>query len=221
MPYEVTVFQRTSGRPIASKVFVDFIPAYHYSREISRRGSVKIIHNGHVMDIYDIEKEIEKHLAQERLHEGNLNALQKTAAAAVMGLTTLGMPGQKYDFAREPSPIVKPVSNRIYKLLRAIAQVETGDRDTVGDNGEAMGPFQIHHDYWKDSRVPGNYEQCHNYNYSEKVVLAYWHRFAPEALKNNDFEVLARVHNGGPNGWRNPATLGYWEKVKKALSEGY
>ena len=28
---------------------------------------------------------------------------------------------------------------------------------------------------------------------------------------------LARIHNGGPNGYKNPATLGYWQKVKKYL----
>ena len=27
----------------------------------------------------------------------------------------------------------------------------------------------------------------------------------------------ARIHNGGPNGWKSPATIGYWSKVKKFL----
>ena len=30
-------------------------------------------------------------------------------------------------------------------------------------------------------------------------------------------EDLARIHNGGPNGFKNPATVAYWEKVKKYL----
>ena len=30
-------------------------------------------------------------------------------------------------------------------------------------------------------------------------------------------EDIARIHNGGPNGYKNPATLPYWEKVKKYL----
>ena len=30
-------------------------------------------------------------------------------------------------------------------------------------------------------------------------------------------EDLARIHNGGPNGYKKSATLGYWEKVKKYL----
>ena len=31
-------------------------------------------------------------------------------------------------------------------------------------------------------------------------------------------EDMARIHNGGPDGWKNPATAAYWEKVKKNLS---
>ena len=30
-------------------------------------------------------------------------------------------------------------------------------------------------------------------------------------------EVLARIHNGGPDGWRRPSTLNYWKKVKAAM----
>ena len=30
-------------------------------------------------------------------------------------------------------------------------------------------------------------------------------------------EDVARIHNGGPNGYKNPATKQYWEKVKRYL----
>ena len=30
-------------------------------------------------------------------------------------------------------------------------------------------------------------------------------------------EDIARIHNGGPNGYKNPNTVQYWEKVKKYL----
>jgi len=30
-------------------------------------------------------------------------------------------------------------------------------------------------------------------------------------------EDRARIWNGGPMGWRNKATIGYWNKVKKHL----
>lgn len=31
-------------------------------------------------------------------------------------------------------------------------------------------------------------------------------------------EDRARIWNGGPAGWKNPATLGYWEKVQTAMN---
>ena len=32
-------------------------------------------------------------------------------------------------------------------------------------------------------------------------------------------EDLARIHNGGPNGYKNKLTVKYWEQVKKHLCE--
>lgn len=104
------------------------------------------------------------------------------------------------------------------EVLDAIRQVETGGqknggRDAVGDGGAALGPFQIHRVYWQDSGVPGRYEQCKDPVYARRVVVAYMARYA----KGADAESMARIHNGGPNGARKPATLKYWEKVKKVL----
>jgi hypothetical protein len=31
-------------------------------------------------------------------------------------------------------------------------------------------------------------------------------------------EVLSRIHNGGPNGYKNPKTIKYWNKVKAILN---
>ena len=36
--------------------------------------------------------------------------------------------------------------------------------------------------------------------------------------RNATNEDIARIHNGGPNGWRNPNTEGYWRKVSAALN---
>ena len=30
-------------------------------------------------------------------------------------------------------------------------------------------------------------------------------------------EDLARIHNGGPDGYKKPATVGYWQKVQSHL----
>jgi hypothetical protein len=32
-------------------------------------------------------------------------------------------------------------------------------------------------------------------------------------------EIIARLHNGGPNGFRKSCTLKYWHKVKSVLNQ--
>lgn len=108
-------------------------------------------------------------------------------------------------------------------LLDAILQVESGgDDDATGDNGNALGGYQIWRVYWQDAtewctELGGEYEQVRSRAYAERVVVAYWHRYCRQALRDGDLEVLARVHNGGPKGATKPATLKYWVKVKAQL----
>ncbi len=107
------------------------------------------------------------------------------------------------------------------QFLKALHQVESGGREGViiGDNGKALGPLQIHRVYWNDvaSKVGGRYEDVTNYNYSTKVVLAYFLKYAKDALKNKDWETLAKIHNGGPKGHKKKSTEKYWQKVKSHL----
>jgi hypothetical protein len=106
------------------------------------------------------------------------------------------------------------------KLLRAIHKVETGGKigPILGDNGKALGPFQIHYGYWKDANVRGSYSDCKDYNYSVMVVTAYLNRYALNAVRTQDSETLARVHNGGPRGHMNINTKIYWKKVRNHLT---
>ena len=111
-------------------------------------------------------------------------------------------------------------------VLDAIRQVETGGHgdpaNAVGDNGAALGPYQIHQVYWADavqhdpSLVANGetYQSVRNAAYAERVILAYWSRYA----KSWDAQTLSRIHNGGPKGHVRKATLGYWAKVKAALA---
>jgi len=112
----------------------------------------------------------------------------------------------------------------ICRLLTAIQKVESGGaknggRDVVADRGRAIGPFCIWRSYWRDSRVPGRYEDCRSQTYAMAVVMAYWRRYAGAALAAVDAEVLARTHNGGPCGAEKVSTLGYWQKVKAELDK--
>jgi len=111
------------------------------------------------------------------------------------------------------------------KFLNAEIQVESSGRDNaVGDNGRAIGCLQIHRTCWEDARQFDsslgnyqNYSNCFNREYSCRVMSAYLHRYCPDAIRNNDFETMARVWNGGSNGRNSTRTLDYWRKVKAAL----
>jgi hypothetical protein len=108
------------------------------------------------------------------------------------------------------------------RILDAIRQVETGGEkdpaNAVGDGGKAIGPFQIHHAYWKDAvefdpSIGGKYSDCKDEAYARRIVVAYLTRYAP----NWSDETIARTHNGGPKGHKRPTTLSYWSKVRKIL----
>jgi len=105
-------------------------------------------------------------------------------------------------------------------LLRAIRAVETagsGSGRAVGDRGRSIGPYQISYSYWVDSRIRGTWERCHGRAYSEAVMLAYWKRHCPDAVRQRKFEALARIHNGSPNGQEKRTTFSYWQKVRRAM----
>ena len=81
-----------------------------------------------------------------------------------------------------------------------------------------MGPLQISRAYHKDAGVPFPYEWVSEPEYAARTVIAYWKRWCPDALRKEDLQTLARVHNGGPNGAKKKATLPYWHKVQKILN---
>jgi len=88
------------------------------------------------------------------------------------------------------------------KFWGALHQIETGSAlgAIIGDNGAALGPYQIHRAYFKDSKIKGDYTQCADLAFSRKVVTAYLQRYAPKpwAAGESGCEVLFRTHNGGP-----------------------
>lgn len=110
-------------------------------------------------------------------------------------------------------------------LLDAICKVESNcESDAVGDGGKAIGPFQIWRVYWSDAvefdpSIGGVYEDCLDKEYAEKVVRAYWRRYANERRLGRPVtdEDRARIHNGGPRGYNKKSTEKYWRKVKNVL----
>ena len=111
------------------------------------------------------------------------------------------------------------------EILSAIRFVESSNHPSPpdGDQGRAIGPFQIHPAYWMDAlaaqpEIGGDYQDCRTLDYARRIVAAYIQRYAPTAWRKGDAEVIARVHNGGPNGAELPGTLGYWELVRRRLT---
>jgi hypothetical protein len=107
-------------------------------------------------------------------------------------------------------------------LLDAIEQVESsgkGSNTPDGDNGKAIGPFQIHYVYWKDaveydkSLANGTYQKCRDPFYARKVARAYLTRYG----KGKTDLQMARIHNGGPQGHKKTATQDYSQKVQVVL----
>lgn len=108
---------------------------------------------------------------------------------------------------------------KLHLLFAAISRVETGGEPNpmyaVG-SAQEIGPYQITYEYFLDSGIQGTWTQnCLYYDRSEKVMIAYWNRYA----KQHTFEEYARLHNGGPHGMYNPQTLEYWEKVLEELNK--
>ena len=124
------------------------------------------------------------------------------------------------------------------ETLDAIRVVETGaepdeGRGAIGDDGNALGSYQIWKPYWTDAvernpslKVGGFERVLKDKAHSEKIVRAYMARYNKEALRRLEegrgsmADVLrtARIHNGGPKGYRKEATLKYAAKVRKELS---
>jgi len=117
-----------------------------------------------------------------------------------------------------------PAGTDTRRILDALRQVETGgSRDpdrAVGDNGKALGRFQIWEVYWQDaceydkSLRSRPYSDVTDPEYAKRVVIAYLSRYAPDW----SIDTVARIHNGGPRGAtgkRRRATDGYAAKAAK------
>ncbi len=110
-------------------------------------------------------------------------------------------------------------SGDLETLLDAIAQVESGNRpNAIGDKGRAIGAYQIHRAYWKDGtrilRVKWSYAEAFDPKKARRVTRAYLRHYG----KGRSLIEMARIHNGGPRGYRKRATLGYGRKVLSILS---
>ena len=140
-----------------------------------------------------------------------------------------------------PAPVELQERN-LDDLLDAIEWVESrGNASAIGDNGRAVGAYQIHKIYvddvnrilkgWKQQIgdqikeaggkglggwfVPYTYDDRRNRILSRDMTRVYLTYYSPS---NDNLEQMARIHNGGPNGWEKDSTKPYWLKVKARLN---
>lgn len=113
-----------------------------------------------------------------------------------------------------------------YELfLDSLAFVESGGNPrAVGDGGKAIGLFQIWKIYVDDvNRILGkpvfDYVDRLDSDKSRAMVRIYLKHYASEKRLGRPvtFEDMARIHNGGPDGWRKESTKKYWRKVKRIM----
>ena len=114
------------------------------------------------------------------------------------------------------SPAVQRIE--IEALLDVLACVESNNNpDAVGDRGRALGAYQIHQAYWEDGTrllgVSWPYRAALDPDKARCVVRAYvLHYGADRGLVD-----MARIHNGGPSGYRRRSTLSYAQRVNQLL----
>jgi len=112
----------------------------------------------------------------------------------------------------------------------ALAPLYAAIADVESDNGKTSGNvYQISVAYIADvNRITKNrYLFAEHERYvrwiAESMMAEYWkyygERYARATGKQPTAEVLARIHNGGPDGWRKEATLAYWRKVEARIEE--
>lgn len=113
-------------------------------------------------------------------------------------------------------------------VYSAIATVESNNNDrAVGDNGNAVGRYQIWKIYVDDVNRISNkkYTYADRYNAVKSLEMVkiytahYCKRYERITGKKANDEIIARIHNGGLNGWKKQATVKYWNKVNKEMNK--
>jgi len=119
------------------------------------------------------------------------------------------------------------MTNLIIRLIPLLIAVESRGNPTArGDNGASVGILQIQAGCIQDvNRIyKTNYtwpKHALNAHTAQKIChlyLAYWGEQYERVIgRKASMETLARIWNGGPNGWNKRQTQKYWRKVKRLL----
>lgn len=165
----------------------------------------------------------------EALSAEDMPALQLPAEEVDTGLPREGLSQEEPFHALRHHP-------RVRWLLDAMRVVESGGQKwAVGDGGRSRGPYQITRLHWRDAMKQGGVDWEYNLTAwhgpaAESAILWYWQRYCPTALEQlttsdnagaveRACEHLARVHNGGPRGYRKASTYRYWRRIRIRLNQ--
>jgi len=98
----------------------------------------------------------------------------------------------------------------------------------VGDNGNAIGPFHT----WKIvvddvNRIlrKQSFVYADRWNFSKSrdlfyIYLTYWGDiYKQKTGKEPTVETYLRMWNKGPNGWKDPKSLHYWQKARRLIQQ--
>ena len=129
-------------------------------------------------------------------------------------------------------------------LIYAIVKAENPwlDAKKVGDRNlyhKAFGLLQVRKPYLDDvNRIVGRKDMMRMWGkqrlttedmkdkakavWATKVYLTYYGKvYEDETGKKVTPEVYARIHNGGPSGWKKWVTKSYWHKVRSRMAESF
>jgi len=109
-------------------------------------------------------------------------------------------------------------------LILALITIESnGNNDAIGDNGAAFGCLQMHAAYVQDAAEYAGKDWVHEDAFDRdtaiQIFAAYMARYATEDRLGRPptAEDIARIHNGGPNGYKTFATDRYWQRARTAM----
>lgn len=107
----------------------------------------------------------------------------------------------------------------IAQLIAALILVESsGNATAVGDGGRALGCLQIHRCVITDvnRRYKTDFKHADALDIDKAILICqmYLEMYAPPGAT---MEQLARIWNGGPNGYKKKCTKAYWLKVRRCL----
>lgn len=181
--------------------------------------------------------------------------LARTLGPAVVGASTLFGSAEDAEAKNKPAITkstqeIKPINQKFApsdKLINTLIQIESsGDDKDVGDSGKAYGCLQIHKEYVDDVNKNYNTTYTHKDAFDRKKAIditkrylahygAYYYKLTGQMPTA---EVFAKMHNGGPKGWKerivlpddtekikiakqrfNQNILAYWTKVQNALGK--